>query len=194
MTVTPTLFSRLSAQMLAWNRWMLDLARRKTAVAWLALFSFIESIFCPIPVGPMLAVMVAARPNRFGFLAMITTIFSTLGGVAGWYLGHEMGLVVIEWLGKIHEFEVVRAAFATHGWMLIMMGAFTPLPYKVTVISGGFLGVGLWPLIIASLLGRGCRFMLVAAIIRTRTNRPLATALVTLLLMLVGFFWWMVST
>jgi hypothetical protein len=38
MTVTPTLFSRLSAQMLAWNRWMLDLARRKTAVAWLAFF------------------------------------------------------------------------------------------------------------------------------------------------------------
>jgi membrane protein YqaA with SNARE-associated domain len=180
--------------MLAWNRWMLDLARRKTAVAWLAFFSFIESIFFPIPVDPMLAVMVAARPNRFVFLAMITTIFSTLGGVAGWYLGHEMGLVVIEWLGKIHEFEVVRAAFATHGWMLIMMGAFTPLPYKVTVISGGFLGVGLWPLIIASLLGRGCRFMLVAAIVRTRTNRPLATALVTLLLMLVGFFWWMVST
>jgi membrane protein YqaA with SNARE-associated domain len=54
----------------------------------------------PIPVDPMLAVMVAARPNRFVFLAMITTIFSTLGGVAGWYLGHEMGLVVIEWLGQ----------------------------------------------------------------------------------------------
>lgn len=180
--------------MLAWNRWVLDLARRKTAVAWLSFIAFIESIFFPIPVDPMLAVMVIARPNRFIILALITTIFSTLGGIVGWYLGQEMGRVVIEWLGKSDEFEVIEYAFAKHGWMLIMMGAFTPLPYKITVISGGFLGVGLWQLIVASLIGRGSRFFLIAAIIRMRSNRPVATALVTLLLVLIGFFWWVVSS
>ena len=193
MKVKPIFLSWLYQYMKSLNTRMLDLARRKTASAWLSFFAFIESIFFPIPVDPMLGIMVLARPQRFIFFAFITTFFSTLGGVAGWYLGHEMGIAVIEWLGKTDDFQTVKAAFAKHGWMLILMGAFTPFPYKVTVISGGFLGVGLWPLIITSLLGRGGRFFLVAAIIRYRANKPLATALVTLLLITIGFFWWIVS-
>ena len=194
MTDTRTLTTRIKSRLLIWHDQMMGLARRKTAPIWLGVFSFIESIFFPIPVDPMLAVMVMARPSRFIMLAVLTTICSTLGGIVGWYLGYELGLTVIEYLGKTHAFETIRDGFARHGWMLILIGAYTPLPYKVTVISGGFLGVGFWPLVVASLIGRGSRFLLVAAIIRYRANRPLVSMLVSLLLGLVAICWWMVTS
>ncbi len=193
MTNHKTLISHITSRLLIWHDQMMGLARRKTAPAWLGGFSFIESIFFPIPVDPMLAVMVMARPSRFIMLALLTTICSTLGGIVGWYLGYEMGLTVIEYMGKTHAFEVIRDGFARHGWMLILIGAYTPLPYKVTVITGGFLGVGFWPLVVASLIGRGSRFLLVAAIIRYRANKPLVSMLVSFLLGLVALCWWQVT-
>lgn len=194
MTEPTTLTSRLKSRLLIWHDQMMGLARRKTAPIWLGVFSFIESIFFPIPVDPMLAVMVMARPSRFLMLAILTAICSTLGGIVGWYLGYELGLTVIEYLGKTHAFETIRDGFARHGWMLILIGAYTPLPYKVTVITGGFLGVGFWPLVAASLIGRGSRFLLVAAIIRYRAHRPLVSLLVSVLLGLVAICWWMVTS
>jgi membrane protein YqaA with SNARE-associated domain len=194
MTDTRTLTTRIKSRLLIWHDQMIGLARRKTAPIWLGVFSFIESIFFPIPVDPMLAVMVMARPSRFIMLAVLTAICSTLGGIVGWYLGYELGLTIIEYIGKTHMVDTIRDGFARHGWMLILIGAYTPLPYKVTVISGGFLGVGFWPLVVASLIGRGSRFLLVAAIIRYHANRPLVSMLVSLLLGLVGICWWMVTS
>ena len=188
-----TLTSRIKARLIRWNEATLTLARHKMATAWLAFFAFIESVFFPIPIDPMLAVMVLARPSRFVFLAGVATLFSTLGGVAGWLIGYETGLLVVEWLGKTHWVEVIRTGFARHGWLLILIGAYTPFPYKVTVIAGGFLGVGLVPLIITSLIGRGTRYLLVASIIRYRANRIALSMLVGVLLLLMAMCWWVLN-
>ena len=74
--------------------------------------------------------------------------------------------------------------------MLLLIGAFTPLPYKVVVVSAGFLGIGIIPLIVASLIGRSGRFLLVAGIVRYRRNTALAGGLTAILTGLVVFFWW----
>lgn len=172
------------------------LARRKSAPYWLGMISFAESIAFPIPVDPMLIVMVLAKPERFITFAMIAALTSTLGGVVGWYLGVHIGeamLALLSALGQQDALDSTHAAFARYGWILILIGSFTPLPYKLTVIIGGSLGVGLAPLVIASLIGRTSRFTLVAAIIRYRSDRRIATALVTALLVLIAIGWWMLT-
>ena len=191
MTYLP--IANMKSRLYHWNETMLALARRKMATAWLAFFAFIESIFFPIPIDPMLAVMVLARPSRFVFLAMVATLFSTLGGVLGWFIGYESGLLMVEWLGKTKWVEVVRDGFHRHGWLLILIGAYTPFPYKITVITGGFLGVGLVPLIITSLIGRGTRYLLVASIIRYRANRVALTMLGGVFLLLMAMCWWVLT-
>lgn len=173
--------------------WVVSLARRKTAVMWLGIISFLESIIFPLPMDPLLMVMVFARPHRFVFLAVWTAITSTLGGIVGWYLGVLLGEAYIFFLGKETGFAEATADFARHGWLLILVGAFTPLPYKITVITAGVIGVGLAPVVMFSLIGRMARFGLVAAIVRYRANRRLATLLVTILLTLFAAFWWWIE-
>ena len=173
--------------------WVVSLARRKTATIWLGILSFLESIIFPVPIDPLLAVMVFARPNRFLMLAVWTAVTSVLGGVLGWYLGAVLGEALVAWLGRESGFATASLQFARHGWLLILIGAFTPLPYKITVITAGVIGVGLAPLVVFSLIGRLARYGLVAAIVRYRANRRLATLLVTILLVLIAGLWWWVD-
>lgn len=172
--------------------WVIDLGNRPSALSWLLSLTFLESIFLPIPTDPLLAGMVLARPHQYIRLAGLMTVASVLGGIAGWLIGVYLGKTVINmgWLGEAGAYAEITAAFVKHGWVLILVGAFTPLPYKLTVITAGFFGIGLMPLIIASLIGRGLRYALIAAIIRFRQNTKRATLLTSILLGLFAFFWW----
>ena len=118
--------------------WVIALGERKSATRWLYGLSFLESIIFPVPIDPLLAGIVMARPQDYIRLALLTGLASTLGGIAGWGIGVWLGDVVMTsgWIGKDSAYEAVAAGFAAHGWVLVLIGAFTPLPYKVMVVSG----------------------------------------------------------
>ena len=175
--------------------WVISLGNRKSASIWLYCLSFLESIIFPIPIDPLLAGVVMAQPGKYIRLAALTGLFSTLGGVVGWAIGLWIGdaIIAFGWIGKDSAYEVVAAGFAEHGWVLVLIGAFTPVPYKVMVVSAGFLGIGLIPLFISSIIGRTTRFLLVAGIVRYRSNNKVAALLTLLLIALVLIFWSIVA-
>lgn len=176
--------------------WVIRLGGHRLALPWLMGLSFLESIIFPVPVDPLLAGLVLARPQNFIRLGVLTALASTLGGVVGWAIGLWLGQAVIDmgWIGQEGAFADVAAAFARHGWLLLLIGAFTPLPYKVVVVSSGFLGIGVIPLIITSMIGRTSRFVLIAALVRYRQDTGKAMAILSFLVILFAFFWWYVKS
>ena len=191
----PSLYDKLIAAipgMARLQEWVITLCNRPSALKWLLGLTFLESIFFPVPTDPLLAGVVLAKPERYIRIAILTTIASVLGGIVGWLIGVYLGKAIITmgWIGDSAVYAEVTAAFETHGWFLILMGAFTPLPYKITVIVAGFFGIGFVPLVLASLVGRFIRYGLIASIVRFRQDTKLATLLVLILIGLFTFFWW----
>ncbi|MRH77234.1 DedA family protein [Spiribacter sp. C176] len=134
----------------------------------LGVLSFSESSFFPIPPDVMLAPMSVARPEKAWALASLTTITSVLGGVLGYFigvLGLEIVLPLIEEAGYLPAYELAQDWFITWGFWVVLVAGFSPIPYKVFTIAAGAMAVALLPFIIASLLGRGARFFLVAGLL-----------------------------
>ena len=177
------------------QRWMINVGRRPAALNWLLFISFLESLVFPIPMDPLLAVVVIARPAQWVRLVLLTALTSVIGGVVGWWIGLTLGeaIIAMGWLGEEGAYATVREVFAKHGWLVLFVGAFTPFPYKIVVVSSGFLGYGLVPLVITSLVGRSLRFLLVAAIIRYRRDTRKAAVLTFVLAGLMAFFWWYIQ-
>ena len=102
-------------------------------------------------------------------LAAITTLWSVLGGIAGYLIGMFLFNVVATPVINFYEaeaaFEVVRAKFQAHGVWIVFLAGFTPIPYKLFTISAGLASMSLLPFVAASLVGRGARFFLVAGLI-----------------------------
>ena len=138
--------------------WVMGLAGSRHAPASLAVVSFAESSFFPIPPDVMLAPMVLARPDRAFVYAGICTAASVVGGLLGMWLlnlmGHPDGKAAFEkW-------------FADWGlWVILIKGA-TPIPYKLVTITAGLAQFSLVTFIWASVLTRGLRFFAVAAILK----------------------------
>ncbi|MCG6121859.1 MAG: DedA family protein [Microvirga sp.] len=149
--------------------WTLSLAARPWAPWALGGVSFVESSVFPIPPDAMLVPMALARPERAFFYAFIATITSVLGGVLGYVIGallfDSVGLWVIELYGLEEKSAAFRALFAEHGHWTIMIAGFTPVPYKLITITAGFAAYDIWWFIVLSLLTRGARFFLLAALL-----------------------------
>jgi len=156
------IFSRLYELVLTW-------AAHPRATRYLAALSFAESSFFPIPPDVMLAPMVLAQRQRAWMLAAITTLWSVLGGIAGYLIGMFLFNVVATPVINFYEaeaaFEVVRAKFQAHGVWIVFLAGFTPIPYKLFTVSAGLASMSLLPFVAASLVGRGARFFLVAGLI-----------------------------
>jgi len=156
------IFSRLYQLALTW-------AKYPRATRYLAALSFAESSFFPIPPDVMLAPMVLAQRERAWVLATITTIWSVLGGIAGYLIGMFLFNVaatpLIQFYDAEEAFEVARAQFQSHGVWIVFLAGFTPIPYKLFTISAGLASMSLLPFVAASLIGRGARFFLVAGLI-----------------------------
>lgn len=160
----------------------IKLAKHPKAPWFLAINSFIESIFWPIPPDVMLAPMCLARPKRSMYYAAMTMVTSVLGAICGYYLGYFIYdpyiADLIQWLGYEQSMQTVRDWFTLeYGVLMIFIGAFTPVPYKVIAVTTGLVAaesmastgsVGMLTLlnfVLVSLVGRGLRFFLVAGII-----------------------------
>lgn len=167
-------------------------AGKGKARLFLYLFSALESIIIPIPVDPYLAACVLARSKDWIRISLLTALASVIGGGVGWYLGFalqdivaQMAMLLPERIAGEAVFSSVSAAFAELGIMLILIGAFTPLPYKIIAISAGLFGYGLLPFLLLSAVGRTARFLLVGGLIAYRRDVRMATGFASLLLLLI---------
>ena len=145
-------------------------ARHKYASAYLAILSFAESMFFPIPPDVMLAPMSMSQPKRAWFFALITTLASVFGGIAGYALGYFTFEAWLEPLiisaGYEERLLTTIEWFKEYGVWVVFLAGFSPIPYKVFTISAGVLSMALIPFILASAIGRGARFFLVAGLMR----------------------------
>lgn len=135
---------------------------------YLAGVSFAESSFFPIPPDVMLISMGLATPKKSWHYALITTFFSVLGGVFGYFIGY-FGMEFVEaWIttSSFHEsyLQVVQL-FKDYGIWIVFVAGFSPIPYKLFTIAAGAGQMAFLPFILASLLGRGLRFFLVSSIL-----------------------------
>ncbi len=150
--------------------WTLRWAKHKFAPRILALLSFTESVIFPIPPDVMLAPMVLAKPEKAWKLATITTVASVLGGILGYVLGYLMFepwiQPIITELGYQHRFDRVMDWFKEWGIWVVFIAGFSPVPYKLFTVSAGLLHMAFIPFLLASAIGRGMRFFLVAGLIQ----------------------------
>ncbi len=142
-------------------------AARPLADKILGFISFLESIIFPIPVDPFLAGLILAVPKKALKFALFCTLGSLIGGVVGWLLGYFIGpsieniLLNMPWFTE-EKFREVKSAYNENGMLIIFLGAFTPLPYKIITITSGMAGINIIGFILMSLVGRGIRFFIVA--------------------------------
>jgi membrane protein YqaA with SNARE-associated domain len=150
--------------------WTLKWAEHKFAPRILAILTFAESVFFPIPPDVLLAPMVMAQRDKAWRFATITTIASVLGGIVGYGLGYLMFEPWIQPLitefGYQARFDKSMLWFSEWGVWVVFIAGFSPIPYKLFTVSAGFLSMAFIPFLLASAIGRGMRFFLVAGIIR----------------------------
>jgi len=150
--------------------WTLKWAEHHFAPRILALLTFAESIFFPIPPDVLLAPMVLSKPEKAWSYASLTTVASVVGGIAGYALGYYMFepwiQPLITDLGKQETFDQAVSWFNDWGIWVVFIAGFSPIPYKIFTLSAGFLQMAFFPFLIASTISRGLRFFLVAGIIR----------------------------
>ncbi|WP_440876436.1 YqaA family protein [Thalassotalea sp. PLHSN55] len=150
--------------------WTLRWAEHKFAPRMLALLTFAESVFFPIPPDVLLAPMVLAKPHRAWSLAALTTISSVIGGAVGYALGYFMfepwiEPIIIE-TGYQAKFDKIMTWFTEWGVWVVFIAGFTPVPYKLFTVTAGLLQMAFLPFLLVSAVGRGMRFFLVAGLIK----------------------------
>ena len=148
----------------------LRLAASPNAPWWLAAVSFIESSVFPIPPDAVLIPMVLARPDRAWRLALICTLSSVAGGALGYLIGYavfdQLARPVIDFYGYSQKFIAFQDLYARWGLWVILIKGLTPIPYKIVTIAAGAAAFS-FPLFMgASLVTRGGRFFLLAALLR----------------------------
>ena len=150
--------------------WTMAKAAHRHAVWWLALFSFIEASFFPIPPHPLLGLMCLAEPKKALRFAAICTAASVMGGLFGYLIGYGLydviGAQILAALGLSEEFPKAACYLREYDWEAIVIAGATPLPFKLLTITAGFIHMDLFTFIWASVLGRALIFMVVGVLFR----------------------------
>jgi membrane protein YqaA with SNARE-associated domain len=156
------LFSALYSRVMTWSR-------HPKAPWYLGGLSFAESSFFPIPPDVMLAPMSLARPDRAWWFAAITTVTSVAGGLFGYWIGASFFGWIEPWLQTSRywdSFQLAKVWFVDYGFWAVFIAGFSPIPYKMFTVAAGVMSMALLPFTIASLVGRGARFFLVAGLMK----------------------------
>lgn len=152
--------------MINFNKNIYNFFKNKKSDLYLYLISFFESIFFPIPTDVFLIPKALINKERAVKLAIYTTIFSVLGGVAGYMIGHffydEIGIQIIEKFNLIDEFNLFSKSIKEYGYLFIFIAGFTPIPYKIAAITSGLVSISLVGFIFFSIISRGPRFIVEA--------------------------------
>jgi membrane protein YqaA with SNARE-associated domain len=179
--------------------WMMRMAADKRAPWALALVSFIESSFFPIPPDVMLIPMVLSRREKAWWYATIATVASVFGGLLGYAIGYyfydAVGLPILRFYGREHALDTFIEFVHTYGVPAVIIKGMTPIPFKVVTIAAGVAKMDLAAFIGASIVARSMRFYLVAALlyffgdpIREFVERRLTVVTTMFVLLLVGGF------
>ena len=179
--------------------WTMAKAAHPHAVWWLAMFSFVEASFFPIPPHPLLGLMCLAEPKKAVKFAAIATFASVLGGLLGyaigWGLYDTVGTQLLAWLGMTESFPVAACYLREYGAEIIMIKGATPIPFKLLTITAGFIHMALVPFILASIVSRSISFMIVGVLfrlfgasIKRFIDEYLGTATAIFLALVVGGF------
>lgn len=149
--------------------WTLDIAGRKHATSVLAGLSFLESSIFPIPPDALLVPMCLARRERAFHYAFICTIFSVLGGIAGYGIGYyfyeALAEPILNFYGKTETFKSFKLMYNEWGAWIVLGAGITPFPYKVITIASGVTHLNLASFIVFSVIARSLRFFLVAGLL-----------------------------
>lgn len=149
--------------------WTMNLAHHRQALWALAAVSFAESSFFPIPPDAMLIPMVLADRKKAWLYAGVCTAASVAGALLGYWIGYELYATVGQWIIKTYGVEAKVqesiAAFNEYGLWIILIKGLTPIPYKIVTIASGVAHFALMPFVLASIVTRGFRFFLVAALL-----------------------------
>ena len=148
----------------------LDLAAHKRSKIFLAIISFVESSFFPIPPDVMIVPMVVARKKDYLKIFIIATFFSTLGAALGYFIGSyflDFGMTVVRFYGYedkvLNLKESLTKGTGLYIWLAtLFLAGFTPLPFKVFTITSGIIGFNLFIFFIICLLSRGLRFFIIS--------------------------------
>jgi len=148
----------------------LDLAAHKSSKFYLAIVSFVESSFFPIPPDVMIIPMVISKKNDFIKIFLITTIFSVLGGMLGYLIGaffFDFGSQIMSFYGYENKLSNIKENLVNsdgfYAWLgILFLAGFTPLPFKVFTIASGLISFNFFIFIFISLISRGLRFFIVS--------------------------------
>ena len=150
-------------------QYVIRLAGHRRANIALAGVSFAESSVFPIPPDIMLIPMVLAKRRRAFWIATVCTIASVLGGILGYYIGHELydviGKPIIEFYHQTDKFNDLKEQYNKWGAWIVFIAGITPIPYKVFTIASGVANLDIWIFVLASLVSRGLRFFGISLIL-----------------------------
>ena len=149
--------------------WTMAQADHPRALWVLALVSFLESSVFPIPPDVLMIPMILARPSRAWLIAGVCLLSSVLGGLLGYAIGalayEQIGQPVLSAMGKADAMAEFNTRFNDFGFWPVLIAGMTPFPYKVITIMSGWTGLPLTTFIVTSVVARGARFFLVAALL-----------------------------
>lgn len=135
----------------------------------LAAVSFIESSFFPIPPDVLIIAMTLAARARAWRIAVVATAASVAGGLFGYFIGavlfQEIGRPILDFYGYAEQYGQFKGLFDEWGWWIVIFAGVTPFPYKVITIASGVADLNLVVFMVASVLSRGFRFFVVAALL-----------------------------
>jgi len=147
-------------------RWVVGWAETKQAEQALGVISFAESSFFPIPPDPLLIAMVMAKPVHFLRYATICTLSSVVGGIVGYAIGllffETLGRWIIDAYHLQEKFLYIGGRYEESAFLTVFTAAFTPIPYKLITVAAGVFQINFLMFVVASVIGRGMRFFLVA--------------------------------
>ncbi len=150
-------------------RWVTGLAGKPYGGIALCAISFAESSFFPVPPDVLQIPLTLGRPNKAFFYAFLSLIFSVVGGIFGYYIGFAfmevIGKKIINFYHLEESFDYVGRLYNEYAGWAVAIAGFTPIPYKVFTISAGAFKISMAVFIIASIIGRGARFFLVALLL-----------------------------
>ncbi len=142
-------------------RWL----RSRFASWFLAAISFAESVFAPILIDPFLIALIMAHQKRWQWYIFVSVTASVLGGVVAYYLGawffDTVGVQIIEFYNLHDTFSNLAAQADANGFVFVLLGAFTPIPYKLVALASGLLHINIATFLVASIVGRLLRLGLV---------------------------------
>jgi membrane protein YqaA with SNARE-associated domain len=179
--------------------WTMALAESPRAIWALAFISFIESSVFPIPPDVLLIPLIIAAPHKAWRIAAVCTVASVLGGVFGYFIGaflfDTIGQPILAFYGKEEYFTSFATRYNEYGAWAVLIAGITPFPYKVITILSGSTGLSFPVFLIASIVARGLRFYIVAALlwkygppIRDFIERRLGVMFTLFMITLLGGF------